>query len=199
MDIVTSLLLLLVGILAVWRVTHLIHAEDGPWQALTLLRRRLGAESLAEFARVRVAKDGVGDAADAHQEITLDEESRNGQVVGVVQLEAGQHQQQWVFSIVNGDPGGAFSIDETSGAIRLVDRATFDASESPAMDLTIQALSAASGFWGDLLACFYCLSLWVALPVALLIGDRLVEALLIWPALSGGAILLERTTSPGAV
>ena len=29
----------------------------------------------------------------------------------------------------------------------------------------------AAGFWGRLLDCFYCLSLWIALPLALAIGE----------------------------
>ena len=47
-------------------------------------------------------------------------------------------------------------------------------------------------FWGEVLACFYCLSLWVAAPFALLAMDAWREFALLWPALSGGAILLER-------
>jgi hypothetical protein len=54
---------------------------------------------------------------------------------------------------------------------------------------------AAGGFWGGLLDCFYCLSLWIALPLALLVGTSALERLLLWPALSGGAILLERVTA----
>lgn len=50
------------------------------------------------------------------------------------------------------------------------------------------------GFFGKLLDCFYCLSLWVALPAALLLGDGWKERALLWWALSGGAILLERLT-----
>ena len=53
----------------------------------------------------------------------------------------------------------------------------------------------AGGFWSDLFACFYCLSLWIALPLALLLGETVLERLLLWPALSGGAILLERATA----
>ena len=34
---------LLVGILAVWRVTHLLQAEDGPWDMSVHLRRVAGA------------------------------------------------------------------------------------------------------------------------------------------------------------
>jgi hypothetical protein len=58
-------------------------------------------------------------------------------------------------------------------------------------------LAAGHGFWGQLMDCFYCASLWVALPVALGVGTDWVERLLLWPATSGGAILLERLTSPG--
>jgi hypothetical protein len=85
---------LVLGVLVVWRVTHLLFAEDGPWDAVIRLRRRAGA-----------------------------------------------------------------------------------------------------GVWGTLLDCFYCLSLWIAAPLALLLGAGWVERLLLWPALSAGAILLERLTS----
>ena len=56
---------------------------------------------------------------------------------------------------------------------------------------------AGEGFCGSLLDCFYCLSIWVALPVAAGIGSTWMERLLLWPALSAGAILLERATSRG--
>ena len=84
----------LLGLLCVWRITHLLNAEDGPWNLLVRLRRRAG-----------------------------------------------------------------------------------------------------DGFWGELLDCFYCLSLWIAAPLAWLLGDGSKERLLLWPALSAGAILLEKLTS----
>ncbi len=46
--------------------------------------------------------------------------------------------------------------------------------------------------WGDLLDCFYCLSLWIAAPFAPLLGNGWSEWLLLWPALSAGAIVIER-------
>lgn len=49
---------------------------------------------------------------------------------------------------------------------------------------------------GRLLGCFYCSSLWLALPLAWWIGDGALERTLLWPALSGAAILLERATAP---
>ena len=85
---------LVLGILGVWRVTHLLHAEDGPWDLVARLRRRAG-----------------------------------------------------------------------------------------------------TGFWGSLLDCFYCSSVWVAVPFALVVGDGVRMRLLLWPALSAGAVLLERSTA----
>lgn len=84
---------LLLGILVVWRITHLLYAEDGPWDVLARAREVLGRRLL-----------------------------------------------------------------------------------------------------GGLLDCFYCLSLWIALPVAWLLGSDLEHRLLLWPALSAGAILIERVT-----
>jgi hypothetical protein len=82
---------LTLGVLSVWRVTHLLNAEDGPWDLVVRLRRRAG-----------------------------------------------------------------------------------------------------NGFWAKLMDCFYCLSLWIAAPAAYFIGSRWFERLLLWLALSAGAILLER-------
>lgn len=85
---------LVIGILAVWRITHLLYGEDGPWNAFVRLRRAVG-----------------------------------------------------------------------------------------------------EGFWGSLLDCFYCLSLWVALPLAYWLGESWKQRTLLWLALSGGAIMLERLTA----
>lgn len=54
---------------------------------------------------------------------------------------------------------------------------------------------AGAGFWGELLDCFYCLSVWIAVPFAWFLAQRWSERLLLWPALSGAAILVERLTS----
>lgn len=56
-----------------------------------------------------------------------------------------------------------------------------------------QAVDGRSG--GNLLSCFYCLSVWVAMPFAIAIGAGLRERLLLWLALSAAAILLERLTA----
>ncbi len=47
----------------------------------------------------------------------------------------------------------------------------------------------------QLFDCFYCLSMWVAAPLAYLLGDTWAERTLLLPALSGAAILLERVTN----
>ena len=85
---------LLLGVLCVWRITHLLQAEDGPWDAFVRLRRVAG-----------------------------------------------------------------------------------------------------TGFWGRLLDCFYCLSLWISVPFAVVLGTTIAERILLWPALSAGAIVLERVTN----
>jgi hypothetical protein len=45
-----------------------------------------------------------------------------------------------------------------------------------------------------LVACFYCASVWVALGFALLITREWRALIVLVPALSGGAILLDRAT-----
>jgi hypothetical protein len=57
----------------------------------------------------------------------------------------------------------------------------------------IRRLSGAS-FWTTLTGCFYCMSFWLAAPCALFLGENWKEQLLLWPALSGAAILMERAT-----
>jgi hypothetical protein len=55
---------------------------------------------------------------------------------------------------------------------------------------------AGSSFAGQILDCFYCLSIWVALPFGLWIGTTWPARAVAWMAISGAAILLERMTTP---
>lgn len=50
--------------------------------------------------------------------------------------------------------------------------------------------------FGALLDCFACLSVWCAAPFACLLGNNWKARLVLWPALSGGALLLQRVMSP---
>ena len=45
-----------------------------------------------------------------------------------------------------------------------------------------------------LMDCFYCLSLWASLPLAIWMSNGWIGLLVQWPALSGAACLLERFT-----
>ncbi|MFT3935333.1 MAG: hypothetical protein QM726_17035 [Chitinophagaceae bacterium] len=54
---------------------------------------------------------------------------------------------------------------------------------------------AGAGFFGKLLDCFYCCSVWVAFPFGLWLGNGWGEKLLCWAALSGAACLLEQATA----
>lgn len=49
-----------------------------------------------------------------------------------------------------------------------------------------------TGMFSRMVACFYCLSVWVALPFAFFLKGDAAETLVGWLALSGAAILLER-------
>jgi hypothetical protein len=67
-----------------------------------------------------------------------------------------------------------------------------NAEDGPADVLFRLRRLAGEGFLGSLLDCFYCLSIWTAAPFAYLLGADVKEQLLLWPALSAGAILIER-------
>jgi len=49
-------------------------------------------------------------------------------------------------------------------------------------------------FFGSLLDCFYCLSLWISLPLAVLISNQWLEGIIVWLALSGAACILFKLT-----
>lgn len=51
-----------------------------------------------------------------------------------------------------------------------------------------------AGFWGKLMDCFYCSSVWVALPFGCWLGNDWKERVLTWVALSGAACLAEQIT-----
>ena len=56
-------------------------------------------------------------------------------------------------------------------------------------------VAAGNGFWGGLLDCFNCMSLWIAAPFALGIGATPEERFCLWLAFSGGAVVLQRLTA----
>jgi hypothetical protein len=58
---------------------------------------------------------------------------------------------------------------------------------------------AGAGFWGTLMDCFYCVTLWAAVPFAALLRPSLREWPILWLGLAGGACLLERAGRSSAV
>jgi hypothetical protein len=73
-----------------------------------------------------------------------------------------------------------------------------NAEDGPADVLVRLRRLVGTGFWGGLLDCFYCLSLWVAAPLVFVLAGSARERLLLWPALSAAAIMVERLTQPRA-
>jgi hypothetical protein len=52
-----------------------------------------------------------------------------------------------------------------------------------------------SSFWGKLMDCFYCLSIWIGLALAFSLNKDLTETLVMGAYYSGVAILLEKLTN----
>jgi hypothetical protein len=50
-----------------------------------------------------------------------------------------------------------------------------------------------TAFRTELVSCLYCLSIWIAVPFAFILGESWKHRFLLWPALSAGAIIVERT------
>jgi hypothetical protein len=67
-------------------------------------------------------------------------------------------------------------------------------------DLIVRARTAlGAGVLGRMFDCFHCTSLWVAIPFALWITIRPLDAAVLWLALSGAACLCERLGQPEVV
>ena len=66
-------------------------------------------------------------------------------------------------------------------------------------DVVVRLRVRAGESWiGELMDCFYCLSTWVAAPLAVAITPRRRDTPLVWLAVSGAACLLERATGSTA-
>ena len=71
----------------------------------------------------------------------------------------------------------------------------FGKEDGPFNIIFILRKKAGAGFFGSLLDCFYCLSVWIALPFGIWLGTTWWEKILMWLAISGGACLLEQATT----
>jgi hypothetical protein len=70
----------------------------------------------------------------------------------------------------------------------------FNAEDGPGDLLVKLRRLAGNGFFGGLVDCFYCLSLWLSAPFAFSLADAWPHRLALWLAMSGAACLLERAT-----
>jgi uncharacterized protein DUF1360 len=69
------------------------------------------------------------------------------------------------------------------------------AEDGPADAIVHARARLGDGVLGRLVDCFYCLSLWVAAPLAFIVCRDPLERLVTWIALSGAACLFERFTA----
>jgi hypothetical protein len=74
-----------------------------------------------------------------------------------------------------------------------------NAEDGPGEILVHLRRAAGTGFFAQLLDCFYCLSLWTAAPFAAAVSRDWKEGVPMWLGISAGAILLERATTPWTV
>jgi hypothetical protein len=54
---------------------------------------------------------------------------------------------------------------------------------------------AGAGFFGSLLDCFYCLSIWVSIPLAVWMASGYKEMFLLWLGFSGMACVIEKIST----
>ncbi|HEU5048414.1 MAG TPA: DUF1360 domain-containing protein [Rickettsiales bacterium] len=54
--------------------------------------------------------------------------------------------------------------------------------------------SLGNSMMGQIMDCFYCTSIWIAIPFTLLIARSFISGFILWLALSGAACLLEQMT-----
>lgn len=65
--------------------------------------------------------------------------------------------------------------------------------EDGPFDLVIKLrMQLGQGFFGNLLDCFYCLSIWIAVPFAVWKATTIINFLLYWLSLSGGACIIQK-------
>jgi hypothetical protein len=48
------------------------------------------------------------------------------------------------------------------------------------------------GFFGSLLDCFYCLSVWIAIPFGIWVGNTVIEKIVCCIAISGAACVIQK-------
>ena len=92
----------------------------------------------------------------------------------------------------------AFETRFVLGALATWRVAHLIAEEDGPADVVVRLRSrAGDGVLGAAMDCLYCLSVWVAAPLAVTVAPRRRDVALTWLALAGAACLLERATATG--
>ena len=70
----------------------------------------------------------------------------------------------------------------------------FNKEDGPFDIIFLLRKKAGNSFFGRMMDCFYCLSIWIALPFGIWLGITWTGKILVWLALSGAVCLLEQAT-----
>jgi len=52
-----------------------------------------------------------------------------------------------------------------------------------------------NSFFGSMMDCFYCLSIWISLPFGLFMEKNWLHRIILWVAFSGASILLQKIST----
>jgi hypothetical protein len=91
----------------------------------------------------------------------------------------------------------AFEIRFALGALATWRVAHLIAEEDGPADVVVRLRRrAGDSQLGAAMDCLYCLSVWIALPFAVLVSPRRRDGVLTWLGLAGAACVIERATAP---
>ena len=117
--------------------------------SLTVQVQDNGTGTLTDTATVTINLNDVNDAPVVNdQSFAVDENSANGTVVGTISA-SDQDGDTLSYSIIAGDPNGAFAIDSATGEITVADGAQLDFESQASYSLTVQVQDNGTGTLTD--------------------------------------------------
>ena len=110
-----------------------------PVYYLTIEVQDNGPGNLTDDATITVSLTDINQSPEIEpQEFTIEENSGNGELVGTVIATDPDVWQTLTYSIVSGNAGNAFAIDESTGDLTVADSSVLDYETTPMFSLTVQ-------------------------------------------------------------